>query len=44
MTRWLSGQNVQQEAADELVGIKRHRALFGFALVILPGEGDTVVL
>src|SRR5215470_11663555 len=39
-------QDMQQEAADELVGIERHRPVpFGtIAAVILPLEGDTVVI
>src|ERR1035438_3871463 len=36
------GQDVQQEAADELVRIERHNAVAGLALapVILPFEAD----
>jgi hypothetical protein len=39
-----AGQNVEQEAAHELVGIKRHGLGAGppFAALILPAEGNAV--
>src|SRR4051794_16694955 len=38
------GQHVQQEAADELAGIERHRLALVPAAVILPAEADATVL
>ena len=41
-----AGQNVQQEAAHELVGSERHGFMTGLALgpVIFPAEGDTALV
>ena len=40
------GQNVQKDAADELVRIERHDAVarLSFASVILPFEDDTLAI
>ena len=38
------GQNVQQEAADELVRVECHALLFAAIAIILPGEADARVV
>jgi hypothetical protein len=37
-------QNVEQEAAQELYGVERHRAEAVTPLIVFPGEGDLAVL
>ena len=37
-----SGEHVQKEAAQELVGGQRHRALLAAVGIVLPAEGDAL--
>ena len=38
------GKDVQQKAADELVGIKFHALLLRAVALVLPGEGDAMII
>ena len=38
------GDGVQQEAADELMGIERHQLLDAACSVILPSKGDVIAV